>query len=85
MTALLPESRLTAPKTPDPEARFLVLDQAAAAGIDAARTSAAGSHLAAAIALAKAGARTEALRELDELDRLNPGSPLVAALRKSLN
>ncbi len=84
VVAIRKGDRITAPRTPQPEARFQVLDEATATRIQAARSAPNPSHLALAILLAQAGARQEARQELAELARRNPNAPIVAALGKSL-
>lgn len=73
---------MTEPAPPRAEARFLVLEAAAAGRIARAR-SATPSHLLLAVTYAREGLREETLAELEELDRLNPGSAVVANLRRS--
>jgi len=74
--------RLVAPRPPAPEAHFGVVDDAAAARLDAATRS--GSHLVRALAYAREGVVDDARRELDVLARLNPGSSQVQRLARNL-
>ncbi len=74
---------MTEPAPPRAEARFLVLEAAAAGRIARARSAGTPSHLLLAVTYAREGLREETLAELEELDRLNPGSPVVANLRRS--
>ncbi|MBS1877661.1 MAG: zf-HC2 domain-containing protein [Acidobacteria bacterium] len=82
VTAIQGGERVTEPAPPRAEARFLVLEAAAAGRIARAR-SATPSHLLLAVTYAREGLREETLAELEELDRLNPGSAVVANLRRS--
>ncbi len=72
--------RVLAPAPPEPPARFEVVQREMADRIERAR----GSHLALASLYAAAGLRDEAAAEIDALSRLNPASPLVDSLRRSL-
>jgi hypothetical protein len=71
---------VSAPAPPAPPARFEVAPEAAVRRIEAARPS----HLALAVVYAAEGFGDQARAELDILDGMNPGSPLLASLRASL-
>jgi hypothetical protein len=72
-----------APSASAPPARFRIVDAAAVEQIESARRS--GSHLLLGAALAKAGLRDEAAAELQQLEELNPGSPVARKLLHSLD
>lgn len=74
--------RIVAPQPPAPEAHFGVIDDTAAARLDAAARS--GSHLLLALAAAHEGVMDDARHELDNLARLNPGSSQVQRLAHNL-
>jgi hypothetical protein len=74
--------RIVAPQPPAPEAHFGVVDDTAAARLDAAARS--GSHLLLALTAAQEGVMDDARHELDTLARLNPGSSRVQRLAHSL-
>jgi hypothetical protein len=67
-----------------PRARFRVLDQESATGLDRALRAAEGSHLAAGVFMARAGVLDEALGELRLLAEANPQSPLAQSLLASV-
>jgi hypothetical protein len=75
---------VSAPAPPAPPARFEIVDAPAAGRIEQLLAAPQPSHLLAAILCARAGLRDEAAREIDLLERENPGSPLVKSLRGSL-
>lgn len=79
VTATGGDRQETAPRPPEPPARFLILDAEAAAQIERAKLG--RSHLVLAILYARAGMHDEAEGELSALADLNPASPLVARLR----
>jgi hypothetical protein len=74
--------RIVAPQPPAPEAHFGVIDDTAAARLDAATRS--GSHLLLALTAAHEGVMDDARHELDTLARLNPGSSQVQRLAHRL-
>ncbi len=67
-----------------PRARFRVLDQETATGLDRALRAAEGSHLATGVFMARAGVLDEALGELRLLAEANPQSPLAQSLLASV-
>jgi len=67
-----------------PRARFRVLDQESATGLDRALRAGEGSHLAAGVFMARAGVLDEALGELRLLAEANPQSPLAQSLLASV-
>ncbi len=75
---------LSVPAPPQPEARFRVLDEASATAVASDLLAAGGSHLAAAVAFARAGLYADAAGELDALSAANAGSPVLARLRSNL-
>jgi hypothetical protein len=75
-------NEFTAPAPPAPEARFRVLDAAAEAELNAARS--ASSHLVLGVAYARAGLPDEARRELQTLAEENPKAAGLAALANSV-
>jgi hypothetical protein len=80
VTAHLPSGDISAPSPPKPEARFRVLDAAAAAVVAEQQRRLASEPLALGVLLAKAGLLTEAERELARAGA--PGSALLASLRE---
>ena len=72
------------PTPPAREARFRVLDAAAAARIESARAAAPVSHLLVAALCAPAGLRDEARAALDRLAADNPSSAFVSKLTAAL-
>ncbi len=82
VTAVGSGEPLKAPQPPEPEARFEVVDEVAAAAIEEAQAS--SSPLLLASRYAAAGLCTEALGELSALDAANPGSPLLSRMRAGL-
>jgi hypothetical protein len=82
VVAMRDAERIVAPQPPAPEAHFGVIDDTAAARLDAAARS--GSHLLLALAAAHEGVMDDARHELDTLARLNPGSSQVQRLAHSL-
>lgn len=85
VTAMRRGEPIIQPAPPQPEARFQVLSQDASDRIGRARAATPVSHLLLAVTYAREGLRTEALAEIDELGRLNPGSSLVDRLKKDLD
>jgi hypothetical protein len=77
--------KVTAPRAPEPEARFRVATPGAAAEMDAIRHAAPPSELRIAITAAQLGMLDEAREALDQLAASNPGSELIARLRTSLS
>ena len=75
---------ITAPKPPDPEARFAVVGAAQAEAIEQARKLNPPSHLLLATRLAAAGLCQEAQAELALLASANPASPVPAELTADL-
>jgi hypothetical protein len=76
------DERILAPRPPEPEAHFGVVNEAAAARVAAAARS--GSHLLYGLAAAREGLLVEARRELVALEKLNPDSHPVRMLVRSL-
>ena len=76
------EREVIAPSGSEAEARFAILSSEAHEQLNAARGS--HSHLIRATEFARAGLLREARAELEELRKLNPSSPLVQQLMKSL-
>ena len=77
------DQRIVAPAPPAPPGRFRIASAEGMEEILAARAR--GSHLLAALAFAREGMIDDARRELDLLASLNPGSPLIAELRATLD
>jgi hypothetical protein len=75
---------VTAPKPPDPEARFEVVSTREAAAIEQARKLSPPNHLLLAAKFAAAGLCKDAQSELGELATANPASTLPAQLRQDL-
>ncbi len=75
----------TAPKPPDPEARFEIVSPRDAEAIEAARKLNPPSHLLLAAKLAAAGLCQEAQAELAILASANPASPIPAQIREDLD
>jgi hypothetical protein len=78
------DGRRLAPTPPDPQARFEILPEATAAALDSELGAAAGSHLARAVVLARAGLVDDAREALEALRRENPGAAIVGRLLASL-
>lgn len=79
------ESDLQPASDAAPEGRFRVLGAAESAALERSLRDAGGSHLAAGVLLARAGCVGEARRELQELLKKNPDSPLARDLLKSVS
>lgn len=71
---------VTSPRPPAPQARFRVLDRAKANELTRARRAYPSSHLTLGLLYAEAGLMEEAERELNLLQKANPGSPLARRL-----
>ena len=69
-----------APRPPAPQARFRIIDQAAANELANARRAHPSSHLALGLLYAEAGLLKEAEEELRALQRANPGSEIARRL-----
>ena len=86
VTAATASGAITAPRPPEPEARFRVLEAQTLEGLQEARRAASGSHLVLGILYAKAGLLDDAERELMALATLNPNTAipkdLLADLRR---
>jgi Putative zinc-finger len=74
-----------APRPPAPQAKFRILDQAAAAEIARARRDYASSHLLLGLLYARAGLLTEAEREFRALQKANPDSDTPRKLTASVS
>ena len=74
---------ITSPIPPAPEAKFKILESEKFREINDLRKS--ESHFMLAIAYADAGMLPEARRELQELSKQNPESPLPSNLLESMN
>ena len=72
----------TFPQPPQSEARFAIVDAATAAEIEEAKRS--GSHLAAALAFARAGMKHEATTEFAALAKKYPRNEAVRRLLESV-
>lgn len=84
VTASTPSGSTTAPRPPEPEARFRVLDAQTLERIEEARRSTSRSHLVLGILYAEAGLLDEAERELTALATLNPSAALPKGLLADL-
>jgi hypothetical protein len=84
VTANRAGSTLKAPQPPDPEARFQILDERAAASIEEAQEMTPPSRLLLAIRFANAGLCRDALAEIAGLNRTNPGSAVLPQLQASV-
>ena len=84
VTALKDGKEVVSPVRPAPEARFRVLDQAAAEEVERYRRSWAKSHLAAGVVYARAGLREDAEREFRTLVKENPRSTVARRLLGSV-
>ena len=84
VTALKEGREVVSPVRPAPEARFRVLDQAAAEEVERYRRSSVKSHLAAGVVYARAGLREDAEREFRMLVKENPRSSLARRLLGSV-
>jgi hypothetical protein len=80
VTASTPEGAITAPRPPEPEAHFRVLDARAFDVLRQARRTASQSHLVMGILDAQAGLLDDAERELIALADLNPAAALPRVL-----
>ena len=80
VTATVSGKRITAPRAPEPEARFRVATRAERAELDAAKLL--HSALAVAIAAARAGMYTEAEQALSQLGSEAPAAQLRESLRQ---
>ncbi|MDQ1470897.1 MAG: hypothetical protein QOJ99_2377, partial [Bryobacterales bacterium] len=80
VSAIMDGTRVTAPRPPEPEARFRVASAEEARQMDAARKAAPASDLQIALAAARLGFRDEAREALRRLQAQNPGSPLAQQL-----
>jgi hypothetical protein len=72
------------PRPPEPEARFHILPVAKLAELEEAKRASNGSHLAMAVANARAGLLDEAVRELRFLSEQNPDAELPRQLLQQL-
>ena len=84
VTALNEGREVVSPVRPAPEARFRVLDEAAADDVERYRRSAAKSHLAAGVVYARAGLREDAQGEFRLLVKENPRSSVARRLLGSV-
>ena len=84
VTATKDGEEIKSPVRPAPDARFKVLEAAAASDIDAAKREAGGSHLLLGILYARAGLVSDAEREFQALLRQNPNSPIAKRLLQRL-
>ena len=84
VVALSGGRRIVAPQPPSAEAHFGVVDETAAARLEAIARTSGQSHLLLAAADAREGLLDDARRELEALERLNPHSATVASLARSL-
>jgi hypothetical protein len=84
VTALKDGREVVSPVRPAPEARFRVLDQAAAEEVDRYRRSGTNSHLAAGVVYARAGLRDDAEGEFLMLVKENPRSSVARRLLRSV-
>jgi hypothetical protein len=84
VTALKEGKEVVSPSRPAPEARFRVLDEAAADDVEGYRRSAPKSHLAAGVVYARAGLREDAQREFRLLVEENPRSSVARRLLGSV-
>jgi hypothetical protein len=82
VSATIAGKTVHAPTPPAPEARFQVVTQETADGIESARREHPGNHTLLAALYAKAGAVEDAGKELDQLALVDPAA--AAALRESL-
>jgi hypothetical protein len=82
--ALKDGQEFTAPRPPAPQAKFRVLDQAAADELAQARRAYASSHLLLGFLYARAGLLNEAEREFRALQEANPDSDLARKLPASV-
>lgn len=80
VTALKDGQEVKAPRPPAPEAKFKVLNAAAATELRQARQGQPNSHLALGVLYARAGLLDEAEREMQTLLRANPQSELARKL-----
>jgi hypothetical protein len=77
-------TRITAPHSPEPEARFRVASAEEVRDIESARHAAPASDLRLALTAARLGFRDEAREALRHLEMQNPGSSLAQRLLESL-
>ena len=84
VTALVKGRRVTAPRAPQPDARFRIATELEAGEMESLRRRVPKSDLLTAIRASELGMADEAGKALDELARVNPGSEIVARLRESL-
>ena len=82
VTAVKDGQEIKSPVRPAPDAKFRIIDAAAAADIEAARRT--GSHLVLGMTYANAGMTAEAEQEFQALLRQNPGSPLARKLLRQV-
>lgn len=80
VTAIAKGEEIKSPTRPAPDAKFKVLDAAAAKRIADARLRNGGSHLLLGVLYAEAGLLKEAEREFEALAAKNPGSPIARRL-----
>jgi anti-sigma factor RsiW len=80
VTAVKDGVSTTVPSTPDPEARFIVIDSAGAEAMTRAKASYADTHLALGVLFARAGLLDEARAELQALVLANPDSTVARDL-----
>ena len=78
--AITPTGTVTAPRPPAAEARFAVIGVAEAERIASLRAEVPASRLRLAVAYAQAGMMDAAEGELQALQKMNPGSPILSAL-----
>ena len=84
VTALKDGREVVSPARPAPEARFRVLDPAAAEEVERYRRSRTNSHLAAGVVYARAGLREDAEQEFRMLVKQNPRSRVAHRLLRSV-
>ena len=75
---------VVSPKPPLPEARFRILDQAAASTLAKLKKTAGNSHLALGVFYWKHGLIDESVHEFQALAKANPNSPAAAELLASI-
>jgi hypothetical protein len=84
VSAVVGGARITAPRAPEPEAKFRVASAAEAQQFEAILAARPASDLRDAVAAARLGFREEARAAVDRLAAQNPGSTLPDALREAL-
>ena len=84
VTALVKGRLVTAPRAPQPDARFRIATELEAGELESLRRRVPKSDLMTAIRASELGMADEAGKALDELARVNPGSEIVVRLRESL-